>query len=88
MAAGFTVREENIPALERRLRQLVLEERAGEELPSLLEIDAAVLPQELTVEAVEALDALEPAERATPGRCCCSPGLMSSVPPRWAGAGI
>ena len=28
MAAGFTVREENIPALERRLRQLVLEERA------------------------------------------------------------
>ena len=66
MAAGFTVREENIPALERRLRQLVLEERAGEELPSLLEIDAAVLPQELTVEAVEALDALEPCGAGNP----------------------
>ena len=66
MAAGFTVREENIPALERRLRQLVLEERAGEELPSLLEIDAAVLPQELTVEAVEALDALEPCVAGNP----------------------
>ena len=85
MAAGFTVREENIPALERRLRQLVLEERAGEELPSLLEIDAAVLPQELTVEAVEALDALEPCGAGnprpvlvltTPGRCWCSPGPM------------
>ena len=66
MAAGFTVREENIPALERRLRQLVLEERAGEELPSLLEIDAAALPQELTVEAVEALDALEPCGAGNP----------------------
>ena len=66
MAAGFTVREENIPALEHRLRQLVLEERAGEELPSLLEIDAAVLPQELTVEAVEALDALEPCGAGNP----------------------
>ena len=66
MAAGFTVREENIPALERRLRQLVLEEQAGEELPSLLEIDAAVLPQELTVEAVEALDALEPCGAGNP----------------------
>ena len=66
MAAGFTVREENIPALERRLRQLVLKERAGDELPSLLEIDAAVLPQELTVEAVEALDALEPCGAGNP----------------------
>ena len=66
MAAGFTVREENIPALECRLRQLVLEEQAGEELPSLLEIDAAVLPQELTVEAVEALDALEPCGAGNP----------------------
>ena len=66
MAAGFTVQEENIPALECRLRQLVLEEQAGEELPSLLDIDAAVLPQELTVEAVEALDALEPCGAGNP----------------------
>lgn len=66
MAAGFTVQEENIPALDRRLRQLVLEEQAGEELPSLLDIDAAVLPQELTVEAVEALDALEPCGAGNP----------------------
>lgn len=66
LAAGFTVREENLPALERRLRELVLEEQAGEELPSELDIDAAVLPQELTVEAVEALDALEPCGAGNP----------------------
>ena len=66
LAAGFTVREENIPALARRLRELVLEEQAGEELVSELEIDAAVLPQELTVEAVEALEALEPCGTGNP----------------------
>ena len=66
LAAGFTVREENIPPLARRLRQLVLEEQAGAELPSELEIDAAVLPQDLTLEAVEALDALEPCGAGNP----------------------
>ena len=66
LAAGFTVREENLAALERRLRGLVLEEQAGQELPSELEIDAAVLPQELTVESVEALDALEPCGAGNP----------------------
>ena len=66
LAAGFTVREENLPALERRLRQAVLEEQQGQEPPSQLEIDAAVLPQELTVEAVEALDALEPCGAGNP----------------------
>ena len=66
LAAGFTVREENLPALARRLRQIVLEEQKGRALPSELEIDAAVLPQELTVEAVEALDALEPCGAGNP----------------------
>ncbi len=60
MAAGFTVKEENVPALDRRLRQLVLEQQGEGKWSSALEIDAAVVPQELTVEAVEALDALEP----------------------------
>ena len=66
MAAGFTVREENLPALEERLRDLVRKERASREIVSQLEIDAAVLPQELTVEAVEALDALEPCGSENP----------------------
>ena len=66
LAAGFTVREENLPALERRLRRLVLEELDGQELPSQLDIDMSVLPQELTVEAVEALETLEPCGTGNP----------------------
>jgi len=66
LAAGFTVREERIPELSARLRRLVLEERQGEELATVLEADAAVLPQELTVEAVEQLDWLEPCGTGNP----------------------
>ncbi|MGE4275852.1 MAG: single-stranded-DNA-specific exonuclease RecJ [Lawsonibacter sp.] len=60
LAAGFTVREENIPALAQALRQAVAECSGGEALASDLEVDAAVTPGQLTVEAVEALDLLEP----------------------------
>ena len=58
LAAGFTVREENIPALAQALRGLL----AGreEEYVSQLEADAAVEARELTVEAVESLERLEP----------------------------
>ena len=66
LAAGFTVREEKLPELSARLRRLVMEEHRGEELPSVLEADAAVLPQELTVEAVEQLDWLEPCGTGNP----------------------
>ena len=44
----------------------MLEERQGEELATVLEADAAVLPQELTVEAVEQLDWLEPCGTGNP----------------------
>ena len=60
LAAGFTVREENIPALAQALRRAVGRHCQGEELPSRLEIDAAVTPAELSEEAVMALDLLEP----------------------------
>ena len=66
MAAGFTVREENIPALAQALRRAVARRSRGEELPSVLEADAAVSPGELTVEAVEALDLLEPCGTGNP----------------------
>ena len=58
LAAGFTVREENIPALAAALSRIVREQ--GEACPAALTVDAAVLPKELTIRAVEALDALEP----------------------------
>lgn len=66
LAAGFTVREENIPALAQALRRRVAEVRRGRELPSVLEVDMAVSPRHLTVEAVEALDLLEPCGTGNP----------------------
>ena len=60
MAAGFTVREENIPALRERLNAWAAENLANQGPPSL-RVDVA-LPDgaALTPQAVEALDALEP----------------------------
>ena len=59
LAAGFTVREENIPALAEALRRAVATQGCREE-GCALEADALVTPQELTVEGVDALEALEP----------------------------
>ena len=66
LAAGFTVKEENIPALALALRQAVADSCHGEALPSVLEVDMAVAPQHLTVEAVKALDLLEPCGTGNP----------------------
>ena len=66
LAAGFTVKEENIPALAQALRRAVAESCHGQALPSVLDIDLAVAPQHLTVEAVEALDLLEPCGTGNP----------------------
>ncbi len=66
LAAGFTVREENIPALAQALRRAVADSCQGQALPSVLEVDMAVTPLHLTVEAVEALDLLEPCGTGNP----------------------
>ena len=66
LAAGFVVREENIPALAQRLRQGVLDQQAGQEPPSVLETDGIIQPQQLDVASVEALDALEPCGTGNP----------------------
>ena len=66
LAAGFTVREENISALSQALRRAVADSCHGESLPSVLEVDMAVAPQHLTVEAVESLDLLEPCGTGNP----------------------
>ena len=67
LAAGFTVQEEKIPALAQRLRQAISRERRMEQAaaPPLV-IDAAVRPEELTVDNVEALDRLEPCGQGCP----------------------
>ena len=66
LAAGFTVKEENIPALSEALLRGVEAVSQGQELPSVLEVDAAVTPEELTLEAVEALELLEPCGAGNP----------------------
>lgn len=66
LAAGFTVRKENIPALALALRRRVAEDCRGEDLPSVLEVDMAVTPRHLTVEAVESLELLEPCGTGNP----------------------
>ena len=60
LAAGFTVKEENIPALAEGLRKAVAQACRGEELPSVLDVDAVVTPECLTVESVDSLELLEP----------------------------
>lgn len=65
LAAGFTVRAENIPQLARRLREESLQ-AAGLGEGCTLEADAVVQPQELTVEGIESLDALEPCGSGNP----------------------
>ena len=74
MAAGFTVREENIPALSRALCQAV--EAAPKQTASCLEADAAVQPEALTVQAVEDLDLLEPWGAGNPRPVLVLPGAQ------------
>ena len=61
LAAGFTVRRENIPLLRRRMDELVAEETGGGPLPSTLEADVEIDdPALLSLENVESLELLEP----------------------------
>ena len=66
LAAGFSVREEHIPALAQALRAAVEQVCRGEELPSVLEVDAVADPETLDVPAVEALELLEPCGAGCP----------------------
>ncbi len=66
LAAGFTVREENIPALARALREALRSPGLGVAPVPALEADLAVSPEMLTVEAVESLDLLEPCGAGNP----------------------
>ena len=66
LAAGFTVKEENIPALAEALRAQVNLLSRGQELPSVLEVDAVVTPEVLTLSDVESLDLLEPCGTGNP----------------------
>ena len=61
LAAGFTIREENIPAFAAAMNDYVLAATGGEAMVSVLEVDGELERAELlTLEGVEGLDLLEP----------------------------
>lgn len=59
-AAGFTVRNENIPALRERLLVLAGQALQGQDLRPSLEVDAEVVFDDLTMDLAAALRLLEP----------------------------
>jgi len=61
LAAGFTIEEKNIPAFRTRMNQYAREYRGGRAPVSSLDVDVVLTqPGRVTLEEVEALDALEP----------------------------
>lgn len=66
LAAGFTVRAEQIPELSRRLKSAAAKQTGGSEPVNVLEADAVVQPHELTLEAVQSLSLLEPCGAENP----------------------
>lgn len=61
LAAGFSIKEENIPAFRAKMQELVRTDTGGEEMVSTLQIDGEIENTALlTVEQVDALAMLEP----------------------------
>jgi len=66
MAAGFTVANENLPALRERLRAIAERELAGLELAPILEIDAELPLRELTPLTWKLVEQMEPCGQGNP----------------------
>ncbi|MCU0474847.1 MAG: single-stranded-DNA-specific exonuclease RecJ [Anaerolineae bacterium] len=64
LAAGFTVRNDNIPALRDRLTGLAQDALRGHDVAPTLEIDAALNVHDINEELVEVLGKLEPTGNA------------------------
>ncbi|MBQ1459529.1 MAG: single-stranded-DNA-specific exonuclease RecJ [Oscillospiraceae bacterium] len=61
LAAGFTIEAEKIPAFRKRINQYARDFRGGQAPVSSLDVDVVISqPGRITLEEVEALDALEP----------------------------
>ena len=65
-AAGFTIRNENLPALHERLSGLAQEAGTGNPRQALLEIDAEVCAHQLGTDLLEQLATLEPTGAGNP----------------------
>jgi len=66
-AAGFTIREENIPLFRQRVNEIAMSRTGGETMCAALDVDA-LLPdfRLLTLEQVQALEVLEPCGTGNP----------------------
>ncbi len=71
LAAGFTIRRENIDAFREQICTLAREHYAQSESRTVLEADCAVSPELLSVSGIDSLAALEPC-----GNGCPKPVLM------------
>ncbi len=72
LAAGFTIEEKNIPAFRTRMNQYARAYRGGEAPISSLDVDVVLTrPGQVTLEVVEALDALEPYGAGNPRPVFC-----------------
>ena len=65
-AAGFTVRNDNLPALRERLSLLAEQALAGQALQPMFDIDAEVTARQLTTELLDELELLEPTGFGSP----------------------
>jgi len=66
MAAGFTARNERLPALQARLEEIAAEQLAGQDLLPTLEVDAVTELNELDLAVHALLQQLEPCGYANP----------------------
>ena len=66
-AAGFTVRNENLPELVMRLKQIAQDQLAGKDLRHSLSADLEVTLPQMNMEVLEHLDYLEPTGYGNPG---------------------
>lgn len=74
LAAGFTIRRDNIPEFRRQVSELASQYFAGETLRTSVDIDCVVPPELMTLPEFEALDILEPT-----GSGCPKPVLLLSA---------
>lgn len=66
-AAGFTVRNENLPALKTRLKEIAAQELAGKDLRHSLLADAEAPLSDMNADLLRYLDYLEPTGYGNPG---------------------
>lgn len=75
MAAGLTIKTDNIPAFIEHMNRFAADNAQYIAEPPNVEVDAVLLPEEITVEACARLDALEPHGVGNPQPMLCVRGL-------------